>query len=185
VGLRAACGIARACHLPLYPGRAERAGSGVPCPQCSRPDRLPTLLAPSLKSRPSLSDLGKINTMPQEFRVTAPLLDVLEVFVEAFSDDGGELHGWQIVKSTKRSGPTVYGVLDRLVGAGWISGRWEDENPQPNRPRRRLYCLTPDGVAPARQLLAERRPRSAPRQRSRPGFALSRGFRNALAGGRM
>ena len=120
--------------------------------------------------------------MPQEFRVTVPLLDVLEVFIQAFTDDEGELHGWQIVKSTGRSGPTVYGVLDRLVDAGWISGRWEEENPQPNRPRRRLYRLTPDGVASARQLLAERRPRLAAGRPSQPGFAPGRGLRSVFAG---
>lgn len=122
--------------------------------------------------------------------MTVPLLDVLEVFIQAFTDDEGELHGWQIVKSTGRSGPTVYGVLDRLVDAGWISGRWEEENPQPNRPRRRLYRLTPDGVASARQLLAERRPRLAagrPSQPgagrpSQPGFAPGRRLRSVFAG---
>lgn len=115
--------------------------------------------------------------------MTAPFLDVLEVFVDAFSGDGGELHGWQIAKSTGRSGPTVYGVLDRLVDSGWIIGRWERENPEPNRPRRRLYRLNPDSVAAARQLLAERRPRAASRQDSKRGFAPGWGVRGAITGG--
>ena len=59
-----------------------------------------------------------------------PLLDVLEVFFQAF-ETMTELHGWAILKSTKRSGPTVYGVLDRLEDAGWINGRWEDQEPGP------------------------------------------------------
>lgn len=90
-------------------------------------------------------------------RVTGPLLDVLEIFLQAVGDDA-ELHGWAILKETKRSGPTVYGVLDRLEDAGWVVGRWETQHPQANKPRRRLYRLTPDGISAARTLIADRRP---------------------------
>jgi PadR family transcriptional regulator PadR len=69
-------------------------------------------------------------------RITNPLLDVLEVLLQAFDSRTADLHGWAIMKATKRSGPTVYGVLDRLEDIGWISGRWEDENPEPGKPRR-------------------------------------------------
>jgi DNA-binding PadR family transcriptional regulator len=51
-------------------------------------------------------------------------------------------------------------VLDRLEDAGWIAGRWEDQHPEPNKPRRRFYHLTPTGVTEARTLLAARRPRA-------------------------
>ena len=95
--------------------------------------------------------------MPGPFRVTNPLLDVVELFLQAF-DDEVELHGWEIMKTTKRAGPTVYGVLDRLEDAGWITGWWEDRNPEPGKPPRRLYQLTPTGVLAARDLLTERRP---------------------------
>jgi PadR family transcriptional regulator PadR len=95
--------------------------------------------------------------MPGPIRVTDPLLDVLQIFLVA-SADGDELHGWAIAKAVGRSGPTVYGVIDRLEDAAWISGRWEQENPRPGKPRRRLYALTPSGVSAARELLAERRP---------------------------
>lgn len=95
--------------------------------------------------------------MPGPIRVTNPLLDVLQVFLQA-TDDRVELHGWAILKATKRSGPTVYGVLDRLEDAGWIIGRWEDQHPEPNKPRRRFYQLTPTGVVEARDLIAARRP---------------------------
>jgi len=49
-----------------------------------------------------------------------------------------ELSGWQIMKGVRRSGPTVYAVLDRLEDADWITGSWE-EAPPDGRPRRRLY----------------------------------------------
>ena len=93
-------------------------------------------------------------------RITAPLLDVLEVLIDAFEDET-EVHGWAIMKATKRSGPTVYGVVDRLEDAGWIAGHWEDDNPEPSKPRRRLYRLTSNGVTEARLLLSARRPQTA------------------------
>jgi len=86
---------------------------------------------------------------------------VLEALVEAAAH-GEDLHGWAIMKSTGRHGPTVYGVLDRLEDAGWITGVFEESNPVPGRPPRRFYRLTPDGVARAEQLLVTRRPASAP-----------------------
>jgi PadR family transcriptional regulator, regulatory protein PadR len=120
-------------------------------------------------------------------RVTAPLLDVLEVLLRAFVD-GTESHGWAIMKATKRSGPTVYGVVDRLEDAGWITGHWEDENPESGKPRRRLYRLTPNGVAEARALIAARRPevlRGRPwvEPGFAPGLAMLRWLRRLLVGG--
>lgn len=101
-------------------------------------------------------------------RITGPLLDVLEYFLDALGSNE-EVHGWAIMHAIKRSGPTVYGVLDRLEDAGWITGRWEDD-PEGGRPRRRLYTLTPNGRAEARELLAERRPARA-RGTAEPGLA--------------
>ncbi len=104
-------------------------------------------------------------------RVTAPTLDVLEVLLRALVENA-EAHGWEIMKTVKRSGPTVYNVLDRLEDLGWITGRWDDQSP-PGRPRRRYYQLTPTGAERARCLVAERRPagqRTASR-RLAPGTA--------------
>lgn len=107
-------------------------------------------------------------------RVTNPLLDVLEVLLQAFDGRAGDLHGWAIMKATQRSGPTVYGVLDRLEDIGWINGRWEEENPEPGKPRRRLYSITPTGVAGAREILRERRPQALRSRLRAPGPALPR-----------
>jgi PadR family transcriptional regulator, regulatory protein PadR len=130
-----------------------------------------------------LLDIGKISVMGTPVRVTGPLLDVLEVFLQAFSE-GEELHGWAILKATKRSGPTVYGVLDRLEDAGWVVGRWEEQPPNTNTPRRRLYQLTGDGVVAARDLLASRRPAALtqPTKHPRPGLAAV-GWLRGLVGG--
>jgi len=117
-----------------------------------------------------LLDLGKINVMADPVRVTGPLVDVLEVFVQAPGADE-ELHGWAIMKATRRSGPTVYGVLDRLEDMGWITGRWEHEHPEPGKPRRRFYRLTSAGTVGAGRILGERRPETLQRSRPlRPGW---------------
>lgn len=99
--------------------------------------------------------------MARPTRVTAPLLDVLEALFRAF-DDGVEVHGWALVKATRRSGPTVYGILDRIEDAGWVSARWEELEPEQNRPRRRFYRLTPAGAVAAYDLLTTRRPSAVP-----------------------
>lgn len=98
-------------------------------------------------------------------RITNPLLDVLEVLVNEATDNDRPVHGWAIMHVIGRSGPTVYGVLDRLEDAGWIVGEWEQKNPQPGKPPRRLYRLTGEGVASARELLAARRPAKVPAHR--------------------
>lgn len=112
--------------------------------------------------------------MAGPIRVTNPLLDVLEIFLRAYQDNT-ELHGWAIMKATKRSGPTVYGVLDRLEDMCWISGRWEEHNPEPSKPRRRFYSITPTGLIGARELLGERRPQALSRPcslRPKPAMVL-------------
>jgi DNA-binding PadR family transcriptional regulator len=62
------------------------------------------------------------------------------------------------MKAIKRSGPTVYGVLERLEEWGWVTGTWEELSEEESRPRRRCYRLTPNGRIEAQALLAERRP---------------------------
>lgn len=127
---------------------------------------------------PSVFNLGKISLVDGPVRITNPLLDVLEVLVDAALEHGGQkLHGWAIMKAVTRSGPTVYGVLDRLEDAGWLTSRWEDQHPEPNKPRRRFYRLTPTGSTAARDLLAQRRPDRTPRTQHnpRPGWAFGTG----------
>jgi PadR family transcriptional regulator len=118
-------------------------------------------------------------------RVTNPLLDVLEVLLEAFDNDKQELHGWAIMKAVGRSGPTVYGVLDRLEDVDWITSRWEDHNPQPNKPRRRFYRLTPTGAVSAARLLTARRPEAQhrPQRLIEPGLTFTGWLCSLFAGG--
>ena len=88
-------------------------------------------------------------------RVTNATLDVLEVLLLAHRD-GRDIHGWEIKKATRRSGPTVYGVIDRLEDADLIEGHWEHQGSSDTGPRRRYYRLTGVGVATAAKLTAQR-----------------------------
>jgi DNA-binding PadR family transcriptional regulator len=96
---------------------------------------------------------------------------VLDVLLQAHHQ-GRDIHGWEIKKTTHRSGPTVYGVIDRLEDAKLVEGRWEDQDPQATGPRRRYYRLTGAGVRTASTLLAERRGARKPPgiQTLRPGL---------------
>ncbi|MFI0423965.1 PadR family transcriptional regulator [Spongiactinospora sp. 9N601] len=115
-------------------------------------------------------------------RITNPLLMVLEVFVHAFESDT-PLHGWAIKKATGLSGAATYKMLDRLEDAHWIAGQWE-ANPEPGKPARRLYRLTPTGLPAARAILAERRPAALRRPAPEHGTAARplRGFFHPLPG---
>jgi PadR family transcriptional regulator, regulatory protein PadR len=118
--------------------------------------------------------------MSHPVRITAPLLDVLEALLDSFAT-GSETHGWAMAKQTKRSGPTVYNVVSRLEGMGWVTSRWEEQEAQLNRPRRRLYRLSPDGAESARVLLAERRPAAVRLPATdQPGTATGFAFRRLL-----
>lgn len=91
---------------------------------------------------------------------------MLAVFLRAHAEDR-KVHGWDIKRATGRSGPTVYGVIDRLQDAGWIEGEWEQQAPDNSRPRRRMYKLQGSAVPVARALMAERRPVTVPLRRTR------------------
>jgi PadR family transcriptional regulator PadR len=96
-------------------------------------------------------------------RVTPATLDVLE----ALMGPDEELYGLKIARNAGRKAGSVYPILARLEGAGWVESSWEREERQERGPRRRFYRLAPDGLAAARVLLIERR--GAVRQRTGRG----------------
>ncbi len=110
-------------------------------------------------------------------RITQPTLDVLEVLLQA-TVDATSTYGWAIMKATKRSGPTVYNVLDRLEEAGLVTAEWQEQEPEATTPRRRYYQLTGEGVRYARRHLAERRT-----AQTEPRPALGMGLLRALLRG--
>ncbi len=96
------------------------------------------------------------------FRVTPPLVDVIDALTRAH----GKLHGWALADVCGQTTPNVYRALERLRDAGWVAYEWEAENPEPGRPRRRLYWLTAEGWRRGPALLTERRgdaPRRVPK----------------------
>jgi DNA-binding PadR family transcriptional regulator len=71
---------------------------------------------------------------------TALVLDAL---------DRGFRHGFDILDATGLPSGTVYPILRRLEQDGLASSRWENARvaQQEQRPPRRYYVLTPDGLA--------------------------------------
>jgi PadR family transcriptional regulator, regulatory protein PadR len=87
---------------------------------------------------------------------------VLAVLGALLDDPDTELYGWEIVRTSGLEPGTIYPILQRLRGAGWISDRWEDPEPSraEGRPLRRYYRLTLEGRARAVHALQHCRDRS-------------------------
>ncbi|MFU8871601.1 PadR family transcriptional regulator [Micromonospora sp. SL4-19] len=88
-------------------------------------------------------------------RMTIPVAKVLAALL---ADPDAERYGLDLMWMTGLPSGTLYPVLHRLQGAGWLTADWEEVDPvAAGRPARRYYRLTADGVAAARQALAELR----------------------------
>jgi len=82
--------------------------------------------------------------MVKEPRLSTQTLKVLGALT---SRPGDDLSGAEIAKRTKLASGTLYPILFRLEEAGWLSSRWEVEDPAAlGRPRRRFYRITAEGV---------------------------------------
>jgi PadR family transcriptional regulator, regulatory protein PadR len=85
-------------------------------------------------------------------RISLQTLRVLEAFLD---DPSAELAGADLHKRSRIASGTLYPILLRLESAGWFLSRWEAVDPASvGRPRRRLYRLTPVGLARASELFA-------------------------------
>jgi len=82
-------------------------------------------------------------------------------------------YGLEISKASGLPGATVYPILIRLEGAGWLVSEWEDIDPvKEGRRPRRYYRLTADGATVARrELEAAHGSLFSPSLRSRLGNA--------------
>lgn len=96
-------------------------------------------------------------------RITPATVDVLRVLLEEES-----LWGMLVIKRTARPAGSVYPILERLEGAGWVASTWEPDTER-SGPRRRLYELTLDGAAAAQATVAsfDEAGRSEPATRTR------------------
>lgn len=81
-------------------------------------------------------------------RMTLQTLAVLRVMLEAPTDSH---YGLEIAKALHLPTGTVYPILYRLEQADWIASEFEEASAADlERPRRRLYTLTGQGVQAAR-----------------------------------
>jgi DNA-binding PadR family transcriptional regulator len=88
-----------------------------------------------------------------EVKLTHTTMKVLKCFMEGPRD---ELSGADITKKAKVFTGSLYPILIRLEGAGWLSSHWEDIDPrEAGRPRRRYYRLTAHGQRQATEAFNE------------------------------
>jgi DNA-binding PadR family transcriptional regulator len=94
--------------------------------------------------------------MSPEPRLTRQTLKVLGALA---SSNGRELSGAELAKLSKLASGTLYPLLHRLENAGWLKSRWEEGDPSIlNRPRRRYYKITAQGVRSIRSVVRELSP---------------------------
>jgi DNA-binding PadR family transcriptional regulator len=86
-------------------------------------------------------------------KMTDTLERVLRVFLE---DPTAARYGYELMKAAKIQSGTLYPMLARLAEEGLVVSAWEPHQEEAGgRPPRKWYKLTGDGVATARQELAE------------------------------
>jgi len=83
-------------------------------------------------------------------RTTQAVLRVL------LTDPGADVYSLEIGASTGLPSGTIHPILARLENLGWVRSDWENIDPKAvGRPRRRSYRISDEGLAAARQALAE------------------------------
>ena len=104
----------------------------------------------------------RANSSPQ----TRQLLEAL------LSRPGEWRYGYDLSRETGLKSGTLYPQLMRLEAAGWLEAQWQ-EAPQPGKPARHVYKLTPQGLQEAPALLnATPKPRAADGLRPAEGATL-------------
>jgi DNA-binding PadR family transcriptional regulator len=88
---------------------------------------------------------------PQARTVLAGLLDAA----------GGWRHGYELARAAGVKSGTLYPLLIRLEAQGYLEAEWQP--PEPGRPPRHAYRLTPRGVRLARDNPPEPAARAAGR----------------------
>ena len=88
----------------------------------------------------------------RDVRMSFQTMKVLESFLESPAD---VLSGADVHRRSGLASGTLYPILLRLEAAGWFVSQWESVDPvAAGRPRRRLYRLTPSGLARASEVFA-------------------------------
>ena len=88
----------------------------------------------------------------RDVRMSFQTMKVLESFLENPTE---LLAGADVQRRSGLASGTLYPILLRLEAAGWFVSQWESIDPAAvGRPRRRLYRLTPSGLARASEVFA-------------------------------
>lgn len=86
-------------------------------------------------------------------RLSRQTLSVLAVMA---ANPHAEHYGLEVARTAHLKSGSLYPILARLEQYGWITGVWEDIDPQKEGRRpRRLYRLTAEGRQAAREATAE------------------------------
>ena len=94
--------------------------------------------------------------MDKQPRLSSQTLKVLGALISCPSD---ELSGAEIGRRTKLASGTLYPILFRLEGVGWLQSRWEVEDPTVlGRPRRRFYRITRKGAKNVKEVVRDLSP---------------------------
>src|ERR1700744_2735280 len=102
--------------------------------------------------RAALCRVTSMGKQDRSVRMSLQALRVLEAFLENPTD---ELAGADVQKRSGLASGTLYPILLRLESPRLFVHRWEDVDPaSAGRPRRRLYHLTPSGLARASEVFA-------------------------------
>jgi len=85
-------------------------------------------------------------------RMTLQTQLVLRALLE---DPAKERYGLELCDLAGLPSGTIYPILARLEGVGWVTSTWEDPavHETAGRPRRRFYRVTTDGAEQARDAL--------------------------------
>jgi DNA-binding PadR family transcriptional regulator len=88
----------------------------------------------------------------QDIGITPKMAMVLKVFLE---DPGQPRYGFELMKLTGLASGSLYPMLARLEGAGWLTRGKEEIDPRAaGRPARTNYTITGAAVSVARVQLA-------------------------------
>lgn len=99
--------------------------------------------------------VGIEESRPELGRITGAFLEVMQIFVD---QPNRKFTGAEIKRLCGRKAGTIYPLLSRLVARGWIQSQWENIDVEiEDRPPRRLYRATKDGVKSATAILMEKR----------------------------
>ncbi len=91
-------------------------------------------------------------------------IQTLALLSAMLADPCGEWYGLELSRVSGVSTGTLYPILARLEGSGWLVSCWEAIDPSlEGRPRRRLYRFSGVGADAARLAVDEHLTRLAPR----------------------